>query len=75
MVIPRLGFGFHKKGQAIVAVFRTNVKLPFDVAEVDTVASFSSVGPSSTPTLKPDVAAPGYLILSASAGPVAAWPG
>jgi len=42
MVIPRLGFGFHKKGQAIVAVFRTNVKLPFDVAEVDTVAAVAA---------------------------------
>jgi subtilisin family serine protease len=40
--------------------------------EVDVVAGFSAVGPTATPTLKPDVAAPGYLIFSASAGPVGA---
>jgi subtilisin family serine protease len=42
------------------------------VADVDRVSGYSSTGPSSTPTLKPDVAAPGELILSASAGPVGA---
>jgi subtilisin family serine protease len=40
------------------------------VANVDRVSYYSSIGPSSTPALKPDVAAPGELILSANAGPV-----